>query len=77
MITPKDLELMAKFYNWKFRALINFKKAMELQEDNHNCLYYLFQWQRCIDEMNEIWHQIRGKNIVLMLIAAGHTDIKL
>lgn len=77
MITPKDLDLMAKFYNCKFSALLNFKRAMELQENNLNCLYYLFQWQKCIDEMNEIWHQIRGKSIVLMLIAAGHTDIKL
>lgn len=77
MITLKDLDLMAKFYNCKFSALLNFKRAMELQEDNLNCLYYLFEWQKCIDEMNEIWHQIRGKSIVLMLIASGHTDIKL
>lgn len=77
MITPKDLDLMAKFYNCKFRALLNFKRAIELQEDNHACLDYLLDWQLCIDEMNEIFQQIRGKNIVLMLIAAGHTDIKL
>ncbi len=77
MITPKDLDHMAKFYNCKFRALLNFKRAMELQEDNHACLDYLLEWQFCIDEVNEIWKQLRDKSIVLMLIACGHADTKL
>lgn len=77
MITPKDLDLMAKLYNCKFYALHNFKRALELQEDNHACLDYLLEWQFCIDEVNEIWKQLRDKSIVLMLIACGHADTKL